>query len=224
MVYADVITQVEMQQDEHEIRWLSVQPYSDTDSIYAINAENRVLVYAQDRENSALNIVQTIDKNFFSISGAQFYPTSMAISPNSEQVYVAAKFGVSGDPDFGLLFSVIQFDVNSDGTLTYHGRVLVEGDSSLVITRDGRFMYVGSDKGTITILRRNANGDIFRENKISSNFNGASFYNTQKLAISPDDKNLYASSIAEDGHLYVFEISQTTGLLKNIRNYSAKIK
>lgn len=186
----------------------------------------KIYVHSRDPESGKLlEEVQSIEAGDFTPgSNPSFYPYSIVASPDSKQIYISAHFGVAGDPLFNFDESVLRFDVSATGSLTYNNRVLTDAASGLTMTNNGKFMYVGNEgsDARIATISRASNGNITTVETIYTDLNGNKFADTQKITISPDDNNLYASSTSFDGHLYVFNINPSNGKLSSTKTYIHK--
>ncbi len=167
-----------------------------------------------------LNEVQSlVASDFISGLDPRFFPGSIVISPNSKQVYIAARFG--GDRDLSFRSSVLRFDVNSANQLTYHNRVLVSGaGDGLTLSKNGKFMFVGDgiNGNQLSAILRAPNGNITTvQTNVVTPSNGSG--GAGELIVSPDGKTLYGSSTSSDGHLHVYSINQSNGKLNLIQSF-----
>jgi len=169
-----------------------------------------------------LNEVQSlIASDFISGFDPSFFPESIAISPDSKQVYIAASFGKPGDQDLNFEPSVLRFNVNSSNQLTYLNRVIVSGNGDgLTLSNNGKFMFVGDgvNGNQLSAILRAPNGNITTvQTKVITPSNGSG--GAGELIVSPDGKNLYGSSTGFDGHLHVYSINQSSGKLSLIQSF-----
>ncbi len=216
-VNATVFTHV----DNEKIGFVLDQVVSnDGNTLYAITVDD-LLVYSVNPETGEiLEKRQSFNEgNIITLEGLLFSPAKLVKSPDGNQVYLSANFGVLSDSQFPWDESVLQFDIKSDGNLTYQDRTTlgtsINGD--MVITSDGKYIYVSSNNGDIGLLTRAPNGKTTYIDKINQDLYGIDFDNTGDLLISPDNKNLYASSTFNDGHLHVLSINQNSGELTSIQ-------
>jgi len=193
-------------------------------------------IYAHSRDPNTgrlLAELQSIEAtDFIAGKSPSFYPQGLVVSPDSKQVYISASFGVPGDTLFNFEKSVLRFDISDTGTLSYNSRVVTGAERGLAISKNGKYLYAGStgSRARIAAVSRASNGNITAVETLTKDLNDNEFVNTEKISISSDGKNLYASSVSSDGHLYVFDINQNNGKLiskksfinKNITNSNKK--
>jgi len=154
-------------------------------------------------------------KDFINGLEPSFHPQGITFSPDSKQVYIGANFGIPGNTALNFGGSLLRFDISTAGELTYINRVLTEGaEYGPTITSDGKFMYLGSTgaRARVTAINREANGNISKIQTIKTDLNSNELQNSEHIRISPDNKNLYVSSVSFDAHLYVFDINSDGSL------------
>jgi uncharacterized repeat protein (TIGR01451 family) len=221
---ADVLGHVE----DHQIGVVinhAVSP--DGKFVYSTTiSPTKVYVHSRDPETGKLLAeIQSLEaSNFISGKNPSFFPYGIVVSPDSKQVYISAQFGIPGDTSFNYDESVLRFDVSANGDLSYNNRVITDADRGLAMTNDGKFLYVGSNgaDARIAAISRASDGNIAAIETIYTDLNSNKFNDTQKITISPDNKNLYASSTSFDGHLYILSINASSGKLTSTKTYIHK--
>jgi DNA-binding beta-propeller fold protein YncE len=102
----------------------------------------------------------------------------IAITPDGENVYLACGMG----------FEIVEYDVASDGTLSFKGGVEDEAMSfDVVVSPDGRNLYAGG----VGITQWEIEADGSLSPKVPAKVGGSRI--SANLAISPDGKSVYAS-------------------------------
>lgn len=219
---AEVIKHIEDRQVEGVVINHAISP--DGHFLYSTTiSPTEFHIHARDpRTGTLLSEIQTlVASDFIAGKAPSFFPQGMLVSPDGKQVYISATFGIAGDSALNFGGSVLRFDVSNIGNVSYTNRVLTEGAQySLAMTNDGKFMYVGStgSRARVSVIRRAANGNITTIQTIKRDVNGNEFKNTQEITVSPDNKQLYVSSVSFDGHLYVFDINND-GTLSNTQTF-----
>ncbi len=182
-----------------------------------------LFVHSRDPDTGELiNEIQSlVASDFISGLDPSFFPGSIVVSPDSKQVYIAASFGIAGDQTLNFRPSVLRFDVNSSDELIYNNRVVVSGASDgLTLSESGKFMFVGDgvNGNQLSAILRASNGNITTvQTNVITPSNGSG--GAGELIISSDEKNLYGSSLAFDGHLHVYSINQSDGTLALIQSF-----
>lgn len=191
--------------------------------LYALgNGGNSLSVFTRDGADGRLRFVEAEFEatNDATDAGgtvtALDRPTGLVVSPDGNQVYVAARFGNallvfdrvadSGNAQFGHLSYVTS---HRDGQLGIEG---LGGAYALVLSEDGRHLYVASESDDAVVLfDRAVNGALTRRQQWTRGDGGlTSMDGAQAIALSGDGSELYVAGFA-DSSVTVFARTRIDG-------------
>jgi 6-phosphogluconolactonase (cycloisomerase 2 family) len=159
--------------------------------------DDAVATFERRRRSSRLSFVNAKFDGQGGVSGLD-EPEDLTVSPDGENVYVAA-FG--GD-------SVVMFSRNeNNGRLQFVGKRVdgvngvdgIAGAQGIVVSPDGHHVYVTSDDNAIATFRRKSNGKL---DFINAKFDGTNgidgLGSAWGVVVSPDGDNVYVASDSDD--------------------------
>ncbi len=203
---------------------LTVSP--DGRNVYAVTgATDGLVVFTRSNTDGRLTYAQNFKDGISDVAGLtnalgqNFSPTNsvirtVGVTDDGAFLYIAsggdnAVMTFSRNPATGLLTPVA---VVADGVGGVDG---IGGASSLVLSPDNRFVYVsGQAEHAVAIFSRHAGtGALSYVGKVAQGDAGiTSLSGARSLAVSPDGKFLYVSSITSDA-ITAFSRDENTGLL-----------
>lgn len=180
------------------------------------NGSYALYAYSRNKETGQLTLIQQLfaDDMATGVNGIEFYPNDLIVSPDNKQVYVSGNFGSNQSSALPFKNSILVFNIDATGLLTYQGRLPDIADDDMVITPDGHYIIAG-DHGALNVISRAQDGTIAYVSKINQDRFGNSLQYPCALTISPDGTTIYASSCLGQGHLYSFNLNKSTGMLTN---------
>ena len=174
-----------------------------------------IAVFSRDDVTGVLTPIQTFTNAALNgLNGARL----VTVSPDGKNVYVASSAASA---------LVTTYRDTTTGTLSQGGTITSAGPASLggaygvVVSPDGRFIYVsGNTAGAVSIFSRGVSGlPSFIGAATDADLAGA-----HGLALSPDGTNLYvtayASPDANTGKLVVYQRNASTGALTYVQTKS----
>ncbi len=182
-------------------------PSPDGRHLYAIAQEDdgAIALFDRDRETGSLTFVEQVRSGVDGVVGL-IYPTALVFPPDGRFAYVAV-----ANADV-LIFS----RDTTTGSLTYLSAVGYAGTgyaTALAMTTDGETLYAAFESN-ITAFARDAEtgaldsvGAIIDSNIAEYHFSYITF-----LAVSPDDRHVYAVS-GDDDAVTLFSRNAITGVL-----------
>jgi len=204
------------------VSFVAVSP--DGGSVYTASADDAITHFSRDPATGGLTPVGCVDDNDSgdddctrSVDGLGGV-SSLAISPDGEELFAAA----SSDD------ALVRFAISSDGTLRPRGCIGdsatqvdscvqsadgLDGARSVVVTADGRSVYVGSSNpGAISRFARDTVrpsltplgcvSDADAEQPCAATVDGLT--GVGSLALAPDSSSLYAAASGDDAIVAIF--------------------
>lgn len=179
--------------------------------LYAISdARNALLIFERNTNDGTLTFIENISK--FDEGIDLFEPRKMIFSPDGHQLYLSAETRLYVF-DRNLLNGKLVVRQRLEQDL--NGVTGIDNAQFMALSQDGTHLYVSSSlENSITLFDRNTSNGTLSFNQIYANGeNGIQgIEGIVNLALSPDEKHLYAIGTSSDA-LVVFDRDQTDGSL-----------
>ncbi len=201
--------------------FVSVSISDDGKWVYGVGGNpSGVVVFGRDMDTGAITLVQDLQDNVAGYELGQYFGPvtspikNIATSADGQYVYLSATVDNAIS-----LFAVnettgqlTQQQVVKDGEGGIDG---IQGASSLILSPNGRFLYVsGQGESSIALFSVNqSDGTLAYIGKVTNGVDGVDhLVGARSLAMSPDGRYLFVSAITSDA-VSSFECDPATGLL-----------
>lgn len=196
-------------------RSVAVSP--DGQHVYVASyGDNAVAVFARDAESGGLDFVEMAREG---VGGAQGLrgPTSVTVSPDGRQVYVAAALAGSSRDTVAVFARDVEsgglefVEVERNGVGGVDG---VDGAVSVALSPDGRHLYVASFVAVAVFARDVESGELeFVEVKRNGVGGVEGLLGAESVTVSPDGRHVYVAAYSDDA-LAVFSRDAESGELE----------
>ncbi|MEM9917525.1 MAG: beta-propeller fold lactonase family protein [Bacteroidota bacterium] len=192
---------------------LIMEASPDGNYLYVLGAYEDAMAIFQRMSNGALTFVTKVENGVGSVDKMS-YPIDLSISDDGENVYVTsfndnALVVFERNPTTGTLFFVDAEEANSDGV---NG---MSGANSVTLSSNGDHLYMTgeNDQAVAFFTRNEATGQLeFVESHINSSDGVTGLNGVRDIAITPDDKFVYAAGFW-DHSIAIFERNNNNGTL-----------
>lgn len=172
-----------------------------------------ITAFSRDAVSGKLTLLSAVVNNEGGVSGLGD-PHEVIVSPDGKYVYVAAW----GDKD------VVVLSRAANGELTFVEKVdytdgtrnVLWGAESMVLSPNGRFLYVGTDIAkSVVVLRRDENtGRLTRVGYEVDGVNGLTLGDAVSVTIANDGRHLYVATDQRIDGITVFDTTANLSIVK----------